>query len=251
MEMIIEFPGGSKVDAHFEPFTIHTDQLPDTSAPSPFALFLASVGTCAGYYVQEFCRLRAIPTEGMRIVQRTHSGPAGLVARIALEIELPAGFPEKYRDSIIRAAGLCTVKKHLEQPPVVEVSAIQAPAVHSPDASTIGSPAITHHHAEEIIMSSIKQTAKDALERGRVAAVRVGKVAKSAVVIGAKAGAAAAVTAGALAAEKQWKETSPEAAKKRQRVRAIAAIAGAAAVGAAGVAIASSRRKRKGQRGTS
>lgn len=122
MKMIIDFPGGSRVDAHFGPFTVNTGQLPDTSAPSPFALFLASIGTCAGYYVHEFCLKREISTEGVRIVEHTHSGADGMVERISLEIQLPADFPEKYRDSVVRAAELCTVKKHLERPPAIEVT---------------------------------------------------------------------------------------------------------------------------------
>ena len=55
MEMIIDFPGGARVDAHFGQYTVHTDQPPqgggDGSAPTPFALFLSSMGTCAGIYV--------------------------------------------------------------------------------------------------------------------------------------------------------------------------------------------------------
>jgi ribosomal protein S12 methylthiotransferase accessory factor len=48
MEMMIDFPGGARVDAHFGSFTVHTDQPPAASAPTPFATFLASLGTCAG-----------------------------------------------------------------------------------------------------------------------------------------------------------------------------------------------------------
>ena len=48
MEMLIDFPGGSRVDAHFGPFAVATDQPPASGAPTPFALFLASIGTCAG-----------------------------------------------------------------------------------------------------------------------------------------------------------------------------------------------------------
>jgi hypothetical protein len=92
-------------------------------------------------------------------------------------------------------------------------------------------------------MSSIKKSAKKAMVRGRDAAVRVGKVAKSAVVAGAKAGAATALAATVLEAEKKWKETSPDTAKKKVRNGVAAAIVGAAVIGAAGMAIASSRRK--------
>ena len=121
MQMIIDFPGGSRVDAHFGPFTVATDQPPSSSAPTPFATFLASIGTCAGIYVLGFCRQRGLPTEGIRIVQQMDG--AGMVGRIVLDIQLPPGFPAKYRDSVIRAAELCAVKQHFERPPAIDVTA--------------------------------------------------------------------------------------------------------------------------------
>jgi putative redox protein len=123
MEMLIDFPGGSRVDAHFGAFTVATDQPPVASAPTPFALFLSSIGTCAGIYVLGFCQQRGLSTEGIRIVERVHSNPtSGMVDTIDLEIQVPAEFPEKYRDSLIRSAELCAVKKHLENPPKFDVS---------------------------------------------------------------------------------------------------------------------------------
>jgi putative redox protein len=123
MEMIIDFPGGSRVDAHFGGFTVPTDQPPAASAPTPFAVFLSSIGTCAGIYVLGFCRQRGIPTDGIRIIQRIHSNPfTGMVSKIDLDIQVPASFPDKYRDSLIRAADLCAVKKHLENPPAFEIT---------------------------------------------------------------------------------------------------------------------------------
>ncbi len=56
MQMTIDFPGGSRVDAHFGPFAVQTDQPPESSAATPFQTFLASIGTCAGIYVLGFCR---------------------------------------------------------------------------------------------------------------------------------------------------------------------------------------------------
>jgi putative redox protein len=127
MEMIIDFPGGAKVDAHFGPYTIQTDQPVmgggEGSAPTPFGMFLASIGTCAGIYVLGFCQQRGLPTEGIRIVERVHSDPAtGMVSQIDLEIQAPPTFPEKYLPSLIRSAELCAVKKHLEHPPKFEVT---------------------------------------------------------------------------------------------------------------------------------
>ncbi len=127
MEMIIDFPGGARVDAHFGPYTVATDQPPagggEGSAPTPFAVFLASIGTCAGIYVLGFCRQRGLPVDGIRIVQRMFSNPmTGMVGKVELEIQVPPTFPEKYRPSLIRSAELCAVKKHFEQPPVFEIT---------------------------------------------------------------------------------------------------------------------------------
>jgi putative redox protein len=122
MEMIIDFPGGARVDAHFGPFTVPTDQPPQSSAPTPFATFLASVGTCAGIYVLGFCSQRGLPVEGIRLVQNMEVNPmTGMVSRINLDIQLPPDFPEKYKPALIRAADQCAVKKHFERPPQIEV----------------------------------------------------------------------------------------------------------------------------------
>jgi putative redox protein len=123
MEMMIDFPGGARVDAHFGSFTVHTDQPPAASAPTPFATFLASIGTCAGIYVLGFCQQRNLPTEGLRIVQRMYSNPAtGMIGQIDLEIQTPPDFPERYLPALIKTAELCAVKKHFENPPQFEVT---------------------------------------------------------------------------------------------------------------------------------
>jgi putative redox protein len=123
MEMIIDFPGGSRVDAHFGTFTVATDQPPAASAPSPFEIFLASIGTCAGIYVLGFCKQRQLPTEGIRIIEQINHNPTThMVDSISLEIQVPPNFPGNYRDSLIRSAELCAVKKHLEKPPVFNIS---------------------------------------------------------------------------------------------------------------------------------
>ena len=131
MEMEITFPGGARVDAHFNGLTVMTDQPVQGggtgSAPTPFATFLASIGTCAGIYVLGFCRQRGLPTEGLKLVQRMETDRAtGRVGKIALDIQLPPGFPDKYKAAVIKSAEQCAVKKHLEHPPVFEVTTTAA-----------------------------------------------------------------------------------------------------------------------------
>jgi len=116
MEMTITMPGGGRVDARAGTMVIETNQ--DDTAPAPFALFLASLGTCAGIYVAGFCQKRGIPHDEIRIVQRMKAHPVThMITDVELDIQLPADFPEKYVDAVIRAADQCAVKKHLEQPP--------------------------------------------------------------------------------------------------------------------------------------
>lgn len=127
MEITVDFPGGARVDAHFDHFTVKTDQSSmgggEGSAPTPFAVFLSSLGTCAGIYVLGFCRQRGLPTDGIRIIQRMQNNPmTGMIGKIELEIQVPPSFPEKYRPSLIKSAELCAVKKHMENPPKFEIT---------------------------------------------------------------------------------------------------------------------------------
>jgi ribosomal protein S12 methylthiotransferase accessory factor len=124
--MEITFEGGKIVTAHHKGFLIKTDQPVDNggtgSAPSPFDLYLASIGTCAAVYVKSFCDNRQLNTDGIRVIQKTeYSKETGLPVKITIDIKLPPDFPEKYRQSVINVADLCKVKKSMANPPVFEV----------------------------------------------------------------------------------------------------------------------------------
>ena len=125
--MRIRFPGNRKVSAEFDGLTVLTDQPKDAggdgAGPAPFDLFLASLGTCAGIFVLSFCQKRALSTDGLEIVQTVEWDEAKhLVTKVSLRIVLPKGFPEKYRDSLVKTAELCTVKRHLHDPPRFEIT---------------------------------------------------------------------------------------------------------------------------------
>ena len=126
MDMEIVFRGGKRVNAMYKGFTIKTDQPEhsggDNSAPSPFDLFLASIGTCAGIYILSFCQARDIPTRGLKLIQRTQrNSETRMIEKIIIEIQLPPGFPEKYRRTVIHSAELCAVKKHIHSPPAFDI----------------------------------------------------------------------------------------------------------------------------------
>ncbi len=127
--MDITFPGGVAVNANFDGFTVETDQPEGNSgknaAPSPFKLFLASIGTCAGYYALSFCQKREIDTTGMRLtLEPLRNSETHRLDQVRIQIHLPEGFPEKYKKTIIRVTDQCTVKKAIFDPPEFVVEAV-------------------------------------------------------------------------------------------------------------------------------
>ncbi|MBU0678705.1 MAG: OsmC family protein [Verrucomicrobia bacterium] len=123
----VTFPGGKKVDAHYDGFTVHTDQSVknggEGSAPEPFDLFFVSMSTCVGIYALEFCNSRDLNTEGLAVNLEAERDPARkLFTPIRIMLTLPKDFPEKYEKAIRRAADLCTVKKHVIDTPDFEIT---------------------------------------------------------------------------------------------------------------------------------
>ena len=127
MEILIK--ENQKVEVKYKGFAILTDQPTqaggDNSAPSPFDLFMASIGACAGFYVKSFCAQRKLSLEGIRLEQKMHRGPEKrMITRVEITIFLPEGFPDKYRAPLITAAEACSVKKHISSAPEFIVNAV-------------------------------------------------------------------------------------------------------------------------------
>jgi putative redox protein len=129
MKIEISFAGNKKVNARINDMVIQTDQPiragGDGNAPTPFDLFLASLGTCAGIFVKSFCDQRGIPTDNIRLIQDMEYDHARhLISSIEIRIEVPADFPEKYKEAVKNAANLCSVKRHLHEPPQMNVMVV-------------------------------------------------------------------------------------------------------------------------------
>jgi ribosomal protein S12 methylthiotransferase accessory factor len=130
MNIEVSFEGKKGVNAKVRNHIVKTDQPVngggDDSAVTPFELFLASLATCAGIYVIGFCDQRNIDAQGIRIIQSHEFDAKGLATKVSIRIEVPAGFPEKYVESLVAVANLCKVKQHFATPPAVEVTAVVA-----------------------------------------------------------------------------------------------------------------------------
>ncbi len=116
--MEIYFDGAKKVNVSYHGMTVKTDQPINSggegSAPTPFDLFLASIGACAGIFVKGFCDKRGIDTTFIKLVQHMKFDPIKhIMEKIDIEIQVPMDFPEKYDNAMISSANLCTVKRHL------------------------------------------------------------------------------------------------------------------------------------------
>ena len=120
----VTFPGGVKVEVHYHGLSVVTDQPPplgEGTALSPYDLFFASLASCAGFYALRFCQERNISTEGLAVRLGKERDPeTKRLVRASLEVTLPDGFPEKYRQAILRAVDQCSVKKALAHPPEIE-----------------------------------------------------------------------------------------------------------------------------------
>lgn len=124
--VILTFPGGKRVDAQYKGFIIKTDQPAyqggEGTAPAPFDLFLASLATCAGFYVMAFLQSRGMSAEECSIVMKKEYDPvAKRISKIIFDITLPPDFPEKYKKAVIKSINSCAVKVHIQNPPEFEI----------------------------------------------------------------------------------------------------------------------------------
>lgn len=140
-EIIVTLPGGRRVDAQIGPHVLHTDQPRenggDDSAPSPFDVFLGSMGACAGIFVQGFCAKRNIPTEGIRIVEKPSFAADGTLSEVDFDVQLPTNFPDRYRAAIVNVVEQCSVKRAIAAQPrftVRTTTTVQIEKLVSPSA---------------------------------------------------------------------------------------------------------------------
>lgn len=130
MSIDVFFGGGRKVNALVKGFTVMTDQGVQSggegSAPDPFTLFLSSMAACAGVYVQSFCLQRNIPTDEITLnMDWDYDHVQKLISKFRIDINVPAGFPEKYDNAVINAAAQCAVKRHLKETIISEVRVVR------------------------------------------------------------------------------------------------------------------------------
>jgi len=125
MLMSVRFAGDKVVEAEIKGFKIVTDAPSEpggeATAPSPVDLLLAALGNCTSYYVLHFCAQRELPMDQISLaVDVKRDEESRMISDIRIAIRVPADFPEKYVEPMLRAASQCTVKKLMQHCPTIE-----------------------------------------------------------------------------------------------------------------------------------
>ena len=127
MQAEVTFPSSTRIQARSKGLTLEVGPPPDhggdPEAYGPFDILLCSLATCTGFQVAEFLRERGFDTAGAGVyIEAERSDTTHLLERVSIEIKVPDAFPEKYRDAIVRAAGLCFIKQQLGEKPEIVTS---------------------------------------------------------------------------------------------------------------------------------
>jgi ribosomal protein S12 methylthiotransferase accessory factor len=116
MELKVTLEQGKKVSTRVGEHVITTDQPSkyggDDSAPAPYDLFLASIATCAGFYVRSYCDTKGIDPTGIDLtLSLTTDAKTKRVTGFVTTINIPASIPADVHAALRRAAAQCAVKK--------------------------------------------------------------------------------------------------------------------------------------------
>lgn len=131
MELEIKLEGGKKVSTTIGRHRILTDQSVkdggEDSAPAPFDLFMASIGTCAGFYVQAYCQSKGIDPSGINItLQPKRDATNKKIVGFITTIRLPKGLPDRLYPALKKVAEQCAVKKTIMSHPEFIVETVGA-----------------------------------------------------------------------------------------------------------------------------
>lgn len=128
MELKVTLDGAKRVSTRIGNHEILTDQPVkaggDDTAPAPYDLFLASIATCAGFFVQSYCSSKQIDTTGIAITLHTQRDPTSKqIKTFVITIEIPAHLPEHLHKTLCKVAAQCAVTKTIESQPEFVVEA--------------------------------------------------------------------------------------------------------------------------------
>lgn len=130
MELKVKLEGGKKISTQIGDHLIMTDQPVkhggENTAPAPYDLFLASIATCAGFYIQAYCENKHIDSSGISITLRpTRDSEKKTIIGFVTTIHVPESIPQKLHAALKKVAEQCAVKKTIMNNPEFVVETVQ------------------------------------------------------------------------------------------------------------------------------
>jgi len=126
MEVLVEHLGGVQFEIKARQHTVVSDQPAENGGfdegMTPPEFFLASLGSCAGFYAAQYLRKNKLATEGtmVRVTADKAKDPARL-DNFRIEVEVPADLSEKDREGVEQSVHDCLIHNTLLHPPKISL----------------------------------------------------------------------------------------------------------------------------------
>ena len=136
MEVLIEHLGSVQFEIQARQHKITSDQPAENGGfdegMTPPELFLAALGSCAGFYAAQYLKKRKLATEGtrVRVTAEKLPNPARL-DHFRIEVEVPLEIDDENRKGVEEAVHHCLIHNTLLQPPRIAID-IHAQAMAHP-----------------------------------------------------------------------------------------------------------------------
>ena len=126
MEIQVEHLGGVQFEIKARQHSIVSDQPPENGGfdegMTPPELFLASLGSCAGFYAAQYLKKRRLAPEGtiVRVSAEKAKDPARL-DNFRIDVQVPGEFGESDKQGIEEAIHHCLIHNTLLHPPKISL----------------------------------------------------------------------------------------------------------------------------------
>ena len=122
----VSWVGGVSLQAAARKHRIVVDQPEDDGGKdqgmTPVELFVASLGTCIGYYAVRFCQRHDISTQGLKVQMKwSYAEQPHRIGRMSAEVHLPAKLSADLRERLQKVVEGCTVHHSITISPEISV----------------------------------------------------------------------------------------------------------------------------------
>jgi len=131
MEVIVEHLGGVQFEIKARQHRIACDQPVENGGfdegMTPPELFLASLGSCVGFYAAQYLKKHHLATEGTTVrvsAEKAQSPPR--LDEFRIQVEIPSGISDQHRGGIDEAVRHCLIHNTLLNPPRISVEIKQS-----------------------------------------------------------------------------------------------------------------------------